>query len=284
MSAARFDATPIDQSARRVWELVEGLEVSFAHERSLRICRGSLLANRFLLSVARRSVSGDACGKIRNVCRQLGMPEPFRDDAARFLASAEYLHFGFEEGPASSLYKVYLELGVPAGRGVGMAPVLLHVAYKWDVMEPSRSAVTRYFWYPSLSISASLERTAALFPAGHSSAPFEIIREVFLLAERRAAGGGFRYLEATEDRSARHSFDVNLYEANLVLQDLAPLFTRMCEYFAISPERFTSVTAREGTKRLGHIAGGIHRTGEDFFNVYYGVVEGGRGKCEISPR
>ena len=45
----------------------------------------------------------------------------------------------------------------------------------------------------------------------------------------------------------------------------------MCKYYAIESNNYNSFYHIIKTKQFGHLAGGIHRNGQDFFNVYYGV-------------
>ena len=72
--------------------------------------------------------------------------------------------------------------------------------------------------------------------------------------------------------NARRSFDLNLYNAKLQVKDMQPLLHRMREHFGVRPGQMQALYDQIKTKALGHLAGGVHRNGEDFFNVYYGVV------------
>jgi tryptophan 7-halogenase len=260
-----------DPRARELWQLVAGLEVPFYYERSFRACRGALLAKRFLLSLSKADLGANPHVKIAELCRHLAMPRAFQSMAARFLGGADFLHFGYEENQASCLYKIYLELGTPSDRAAASAPVLLHIAFKWDAAEPSRAALTRYFWYPALPVSAMLNRVGQIFPPSSAAEPLDIVRGILQLTQGRPFAGSIRYLEVTEDHNARHSFDVNLYDAKLEMKDLCPFFARMCHYHAIPPESLQALIEPDQSKVLGHLAGGTHRQGEQFFNVYYGV-------------
>jgi hypothetical protein len=50
------------------------------------------------------------------------------------------------------------------------------------------------------------------------------------------------------------------------------LLHRMREHFNVPPGRLQALYDQVKGKALGHLAGGVHRDGEDFFNIYYGVV------------
>ena len=46
----------------------------------------------------------------------------------------------------------------------------------------------------------------------------------------------------------------------------------MRSHFGIRPGRFQIWYDQVAALSLGHLAGGIHRNGEDFFNLYYGAA------------
>ncbi len=104
--------------------------------------------------------------------------------------------------------------------------------------------------------------------------PFEITRDILLSAERRIVhGGSLRYLEVTEDNSQRQSFDINLYDARIDMREMRPFFVRMFEHYALPSEWLETFLELVESLAVGHLAGGIHRRGEDFFNIYYGAEE-----------
>jgi len=79
-----------------------------------------------------------------------------------------------------------------------------------------------------------------------------------------------RYWEAEEAGNSRRSFDLNLYRAGMRLSGITPGLTRMWEHFRIEPAQWQPVLKSDSGETLSHLTGGIHRNGEDFFNVYYG--------------
>jgi hypothetical protein len=46
----------------------------------------------------------------------------------------------------------------------------------------------------------------------------------------------------------------------------------MRSHFGVRPGQFQGLYDQIKLLSLGHLAGGVHRNGKDFFNVYYGVV------------
>jgi MoaA/NifB/PqqE/SkfB family radical SAM enzyme len=265
---ARPESNP---RARLLRGLVAGLKTPFVHERSFRVCQGAILSNRFLLSICKDEVGPNPHKKLREVCQRLGMPEAFINHAGRLLAAAPYLHFGYEENRTSSLYKVYLEMGVIADRPLGSDPMLLYLAFKWDPSEPSRTAMSRYFWYPGMSVPDMVGRIAAIYGDGNEGESFDIARGILMSAEDRIGQGMVRYVEVTEDKNPRKSFELNLYDARLQIKHLAPFLVRMARHYSILADQIQAVVESNQSQVVGHLAGGTHREGEDFFNVYYGM-------------
>jgi hypothetical protein len=87
----------------------------------------------------------------------------------------------------------------------------------------------------------------------------------------RANTEDLQYLEVQEDGNERKSFDLNFYDAGLLVKDLQPQLARMRDRFGIRPGQFQALYDQIKSQPAGHLAGGLHRNGKDFFNVYYGV-------------
>jgi tryptophan halogenase len=262
--------------ARLLWQLVAGLGVDFGYERSFQVCRGALLPNRFLLSLARRAIGTKPDERILDLCRRLGMPREFLEAVQGELEAARFVHFGFEESRTTNLYKVYLERDIPAGAPAGLDPILLHVAFKWDIGHADRGVRTRYHWHPGLTAADLLRRVSAVYASSAHGDSLDIARGVIQLAAGRMAYEDMRYLELAEEDNARRSFVLSVYDAGLRVADLYPYLARMCRRHAIPAEQFQGLYERIGARAFGHLAGGLHRDGQDFFTVYFGV-EGGRG-------
>ena len=269
----RQDARPEpNPRARLLWRLVAGLKTPFVHERSFRVCQGAILPNRFLLSICKDELGPNTHKLFRELCQRLGMPEPFINHSLRLLAAAPYLHFGYEENRTSALYKVYLEMGVIADRPLGSAPMLLYLAFKWDPGEPSRTAMSRYFWYPGMPVSDMVDRIAAIHGHGNNGESFDIARDILMSTQDRIGEQGMvRYVEVTEDKNPRKSFELNLYDARLQIKHLAPFLLRMARHYSIPTDQMQAIVESNQSQFVGHLAGGTHRESEDFFNVYYGM-------------
>ena len=254
--------------------LVSELGVPFQHERSFRMAEGALLANRFLLSVDRRGMSGDARARVLEICRRLGMPEPLQGAALARFDMASCIHFGFEGDAGRVVIKLYLERAVARDEARRARergePALLHLAFKWEP-DSDAQVVTEYLWHPALTaaeISARLERH--VYGGGEESSR-AIAQSVLELAAGRIAAEQLQYLEVQEPGNGRRSFDLNLYNARLVVKDVQAQLYRMRDRYGVRPGQFQALYDQIKGKVLGHLAGGVHRDGRDFFNLYYGV-------------
>lgn len=266
-------ADPAAERAALTLRLVAGLGAPRNHERSFRVAPGALMANRFLLSLNAGDIPGSPPARVLEVCERLGMPAPLRDEAERNFGMASCVHFGFEEGGGSMLSKLYLERAVgdeerQRARAQG-EPVLLHLAFKWAADGPA--VVSRYFLYPGLPPEGVEERLGRLYADDAARPSLDIARAVLGLAAARAKPGALQYLEVTEDGNARRSFDLNVYDAGLQVKDVQAALFAMRDRFGVRPGQFQALYDQIRDSRFGHLAGGIHRNGADFFNVYYGV-------------
>ena len=293
--AARPGPSPVrappDQAGERGAELlrlVGGLGVTYQYERSFQIKDRALLANRFLLTLDTAAIPDDPCARTLDICDRMRIPQAAREAAAANFATAKCVHFGFEADAGSIICKLYLEQAVPPAAVTrtrsAREPVLLHLAFKWDLLQPA-SVTTRYWWHPGLSLAGIAERLAHVYRDAPRTS-FEIARAALRLTEGRVAPEMLQYLEVEEAENARRSFDLNLYDAKLQVKDLQPLLHRMREHFGVRPGTMQALYDQIKTKALGHLAGGVHRGGEDFFNVYYGVVgvAGGTAGGQAKPQ
>jgi tryptophan halogenase len=236
-------------------------------ERSFKMSAGLLLGDRYLLGVQKNAVSEDA---LLGVCQRMRMPSEQRTTLREDLFRASTVHFGFEQGDASSTYKVYLEFAAALGPATRTGDeVLLHLAYKWDAANPCISTVAKYLWYPAIAAEELARRHAALYPdrSGARSAVGPT-REIIDLALRRA-GGKLMYLEVSEEGNPRRSFDVNLHDAGLLVEDIELDLAELRQKYRIPPAQFDPLFAQVRGARLAHLSGGIGRHGQDFVTVYY---------------
>jgi tryptophan halogenase len=279
--AARPDQSPqrpqhdiSGEKAAQLLRLVSAWGVPHQYERSLRLTEGGLQSNRFLLTINARDIPGDALSQALAVCDQFQMPSHLRDAAIENFAIAKCVHFGFEGNPDSIVCKLYLERdvsGADADRARNARqPVLLHLAFKWDLLRDS-AVTTRYLWYPFLTASGVEERLSHVYRDG-PAASLDIARALLRLAVERAPAERLQYLEVEEPETARRSFDLNVYNAKFQVKEIYSLLQQMRELYGIRPGQFQALYDQIKGMSLGHLAGGVHRNGKDFFNLYYGAV------------
>lgn len=269
---------PADAAAEKgalLQRLVAELGVPHQYERSFRISEAGLMANRYLLTVDRRDLLGDPRERLLAICDRLEMPRALRAEAEARFEMTSCAHFGFEGDPGHPVCKLYLERKVPPeeahrARERG-EPVLLHLAFKWELGGPT-AVVSEYLWHPAFTAAEIEQRLASHVYRDGPPASLALAQEALRLGAARAAAEQLQYLEVQEPGNGRRSFDLNLYNARLQLKDLQPVLYRMRELYGVRPGQFQALYDQIKGKLLGHIAGGVHRNGKDFFNLYYGVA------------
>jgi len=116
-----------------------------------------------------------------------------------------------------------------------------------------------------------LKRMSGILDPDQSGRSLEMAKQIVLAASKKISGNKMLYMEMMEDKSPRKSFDINLYRANLRLEELYPILLDMCGSFSIPSGEFHSVYNPVKSEILGHLAGGIDREGRDFLTIYHGV-------------
>ena len=260
--------------AAQLLQLVGAWGAPRQFERSFRMSAGSLQSNRFLLTLNAADIPGDAQASALAVCVAMGMPPAQRAAAEARFAQASAVHFGFEGDAEGSICKLYLEHAIPpeAARLAHATgePVLLHLAYKWDT-GGGKAVTTRYLWHPLLGAPEIGLRLRQLY-GGDTGEAYGVAAGFLEQAAARTDAERLQYLEVEEVENGRRSFDLNLYNARLTVKDAQPLLQRMRGHFGLRPGQFQALYDQVRGLSLGHLAGGVHRDGRDFFNVYYGVA------------
>ena len=266
--------TGMDEKAGRLFQLVQSLGGDVSFERSFKTSHRRLLGNRFLLSASTGAIRGSAEEKLPGICIALGMPEALLARFRTALPEASYVHFGFEEDGRACTYKAYLEFWGRIKHEIQDAqapgPSLLHLGFKWDASDNARHSVTHYTWHPWLSFDEIQGRLAELLAGGRGPSLGTAIA-VLRLASVRVSSREVLYLEVSEEDNPRRSFDLNVYRAGLQVGELYPLLAKMWQQHSIPAAEWQALYGRAASKSLGHVAGGLDRSGRDFLTVYYGV-------------
>ncbi len=276
-SPASSPASPsLPGKGRRLFDLVTSLNVETALEHSFKMSEGCFFENRFLLAVRRDRVDAAIDKRVGEVCALLAMPSDFVQTFSHHLPDANHIYFGFEENERTSLYKVYLEFRdraeeIMKADANPSGPHLLHVGFKWDSGDSGRKAETRYEWFPALPVREIMARLPSMLVRRPGQDPLGVAEAIIGLASERLKPEDIQYVEVSEEGNARKSFDINLYKAGVLVREVQPFLTRMAEYYDLDPNEFHIFCEQIGSKKFGHLAGGIDREGQDFMTVYYGV-------------
>jgi hypothetical protein len=271
-----FAADARHAAGRDLLDQVQALRTPFGFERSFKLSRGSVLANRFLASVKKDMLGVGAAETLTGLCGRLEMPEGLLQTFREQLPEAGFVHFGFEETETSVFYKVYLEFWTNwddelSRRAQAAEPFLLHLGLKWDRSRAGRTTVTRYTCHPWLSVEKIRPRIGEIYAHRDATPPLDAVLAMAEAASRRTRPGRILYLEVSEDGNPRRSFDVNLYKAGLRVQDLDAWAPRIAAHYALPTEAFRPIYESARPQALGHLAGGLDREGRDFLTIYYGM-------------
>jgi hypothetical protein len=263
---------PMAEQADWLMAAVREMAPEHYQERSVRMAPQSLQSNRFLLSIGSRQMPSGALEKAWNIARHLGLPAALRPQVEAAFARADHLHFGFEGEPGRVMCKLYFErtvTGLEAAQAKQAAePAVQYQAFKWNTAT-GEHVVSTYWWHAGLSTAGIQQRIATMC----ADAPAEVqqmARSVVDLAASRLPPERLLYLEVTEEGQPRRSFDINLYDAHLQVRDLQQVLFAMRDHFEIRPGQFQALYDQIKARPMGHLAGGIHRNGQPFFNVYFG--------------
>ena len=270
MSRLSANVQPSRDAASDLTEAVRSLGVRAGHEKSFRLSRGSISSNRFLLSISKASLGQNAQEKVEQVCARLVAPPALHEMIAKQFSSTAHVHFGFEDHGAGCLYKLYLESQISPRELEAQRPVLMHRAIKWDPAQNARLVQTEYFWHPRLSLEM-IQRRIAGSGGFNEITLVRIVERLLLSARSRLSRGSIGFLEVIEQNNPRRSFDLNLYDANLRICDVHPPLEHACRHFDVDLGAFQQVYNQAAACRFGHLAGGVHRDGQEFLTIYYGV-------------
>jgi hypothetical protein len=274
-SLPTFNAAITHEKVGLLFNLLNDLQLRVAFERSFKVSGNGLDGSRFLLGVNRNTISRSRHKNIVEVCATLGMPENFLETFRESLREATVFGFGMDENQETCVVKAYLEFGSRYEEAMKKAhherdPYLSHLGFKWDAVDNTRCALTKYTCFPALKLQDMLERLSTGFYGSGDSNPYGIIERVVGVASSKAGGDKVIYLEVNEENNPRSSFDLNLYSANLRMKEVYPLLVKICRHYSIPDEEFQVFYEPMKDMIFGHLAGGIDRKGKDFLTVYFG--------------
>jgi hypothetical protein len=242
------------QLTSKVWQ-----EWSFA------VRAGQILANRYVLTLRRADIEGDPHQVVVRVWKQLRMPPAHIEIAKPYLKVADVIYFGFEEGETGSFYKVYLGPPIPPSE-LKVGNKIPAYGFKWDTCNSFRNTMSEYIWYPLLSLTEIRRRIDIIYGEKHQMAR-NITIDLLNFAGPRTKD--LRYLQVSERSNPRKSFDLNFVDSRLRVSEVSPYLSKMWSHYRIAESKWRPLLESIGDKLFGHLSGGRHRDGQDFFNVYY---------------
>jgi len=267
-----------EQAAQKVdlcFRLLDRLNIKPSFERSFKVKEKTLLKNRFLLGFEKDLIRPSPNEKILDFCERIGMPAELMGAFLANLPEASIVGFGFGENETTCTVRAYLEFGIRYYRAMKNKPhdpdpYLSHLGFKWDVSDNAISVVTRYTCYPAYTTEDMLERLSNDLYGQNGSSPYEIVKGILDLGASKVGNDKFLFLSVNEESNPRNSFDINIYRANLRMEEIYPFLLEMCRLYSIPDEKFHDLYEPIKTQIFGHIAGGIDRKGNDFLTIYFG--------------
>jgi hypothetical protein len=263
--------------------LIKELNVMYDFERSFKMSRQKMLWHRFLMVVDKNDIRGNPHQRILSICERMNMPEDFLGVFKEHLSQANPVDFGFEADEGSCIYKAYLDFLPQLRRGGDIKldqtkPHIMFLGFKWDVLDATKKALTKYTWYPALSFEEIRRRLSDIYDNDKGGKLIELAEELLRTILSKTTHDKIYYLDVTEGHSPRKSFDINAYSANLRLKELYPLMMKIWQYFSIPAGEFSDLYRQMETKIFGHFSGGMDREGNDFLTVYFGLEPVGHRK------
>jgi hypothetical protein len=254
--------------SRHLLEQIDRLGNGYRVERSFKFLPGRLLCNRFIVTIPFDYRLEDAGQTVLEICGALAMPDDYRAICAGRLSSAAKVHFGFEGDGDHGMLKAYLEFPYEH-TSPNQEPWLLLLGLKWDPLNPSRCAVSRYVGLPTYTPMEIKAMTAPFFTDERFNTQRSIVNAILMLCDRRAADLGMWYLDVTEEGNPRRSFDIKTYRARILIGDVVPLFLQLFDFYNVPFKQYEQYFATIMKHKFGHLSCGIGRDGNFFMAIYH---------------
>lgn len=215
--------------------------------------------------------------QIEELTNMLGFSDVVRSHYEPYLSEANLVGVGIPNARNACGCNFYLEFWdkichtVRSGEYDG-APLLMYLGYKRRGLDDW--TVDEYYCFPLIPPVEIIERVRKLFLLpNHAGFTTSLVNLISFAASRLSERDSFVYLEVDNVSTGRRSFDVNLYKANLTLDEINGWIPHLAEVYELeSPETELLVnTLREGI--LGHISGGVNQSGEPFLSLYLEPME-----------
>lgn len=265
-----------DEPARLILDWLRDHAIRHTAEPSFKLSQAGLGARRGLFGFSKNRLGNDPDPMLLAFCRQLGMPAELLADYQAALNRTGYVGFGYEADGGVRRYKAYLDF---SSQTAPTDPPLLgsndsalrFLGYKWCIAGHTRPVLTEYRAYPLLTRRAMRRRALQLL--GDLTAAQAVIETAFSACARDWPERPLEYMEAREPGNPRVSFDIKFYSTSLNLSGILPELRTLSEQLGLGAAAQDLLTAN-AESRLGHLAGGLDRSGTPFLMVYHGVKRG----------
>jgi len=260
------------QKANLLFNLLDNLPLE-GYESSFKILPYSFLKVRFLIGVQTKNISKN---RFDTICKKMEMPDYCHELCLEKRAQSNNILFGFEEDGSHCVYKLYLEFTEKNRAFVyqtkSKAPLLQYLGFKWDAFDSQKYLVTKYKWFPYISIDHMMNRLVRLYKQSNHF-QLILIEELIQKAIRHIDDlvEPYIYLEASDMNTERASFDINLYKAGMSIGDIQPFISQTMNFYDIDSRKWEFFLWKIRSKILGHISGGYSSSGDLFLSVYYDV-------------
>ena len=262
--------------ADRLIGLVEQLDIPYLYERSFKVSQQSLLTHRFLITLHKKLLQPNTWPILSSIANAMNMPQIYAEPIQEKLSNADFIHFGFEQQANGCFCKIYLEFPRQFKLALETVcthkePMLLHLAYKWDVSNNGNHAIATYHFQPELTLEAMMRRFTTVTKLPQNSIVASLGEELLKLANKQIAEEEIFFLDVVEQDNARRSFDINVYDANLTMNHIGKLLESTLLNFNIPNKQWQQFLDPIKPLHVGHLSGGIGRDGQQFFSVFFGV-------------
>ena len=246
---------------------VANLQQPYGYERSFKLSDGQLYQDRFLVTLHVDAFNGSASANLNELALALRMPNKLKSEISKELSGVQVVHLGYERQQATTVCKFYFEQ--PFCHGANSRQ-LVHRALKWDVFS-AKSAVTEYFFLPSLSKENMLTRIASICDRGADHPIVECVSQLLDLACEHAPIEDLFFLEVEEKGNPRRSFDIRFYDAGVTVGQIGTVLESAAQLVNAPMDALKELIALDFERPLGHMSAGISREGKEFVSFYYGV-------------
>lgn len=150
-------------------------------------------------------------------------------------------------------------------------PFALYKGYKWNASNNTQNTLTRYTLYPEISLEKILPRIEDIYQNHPNTQASTIAQQIIRTASAKTNNSLFKYLEVTEENNPRKSFDINLYDAGIKIQDIHHELKLIQEYYGINKSKFDKFYQSIRNQEFSHLSSGIDKSNHDFMTFYYEV-------------